>query len=114
MYELSHGESAELESVFNHHAPAGNQSERFAVVRGACKAAAKCILSVAPRSTIETHKALEALQEAMFWANAAIAREKPTEAQQQPLDPAKIPPPPAAPADPSPSQAPTEPNGGPK
>lgn len=64
---------AQLENRFLHHPPKGDQAERYAAVRGAVLACAKTIVDLTPCSPEQT-RALNALDEAMFLGNAAIAR----------------------------------------
>ena len=63
-----------LNRTFAHHVPDGDKASRHAHVRAAMKAAARDILQVTPFCR-ELSLALTKLEEAMFWANAAIARE---------------------------------------
>lgn len=59
---------------FLYHKPHGvEQTERYASVRGALKTAGDFLLEQCPSSR-ELALALTKLEEAMFWANAAIAR----------------------------------------
>lgn len=59
---------------FDHHAPDADQVIRHAQVRAACKVAAAEVMQCAPDCR-ERSLALTKLEEAMMWANAAIARE---------------------------------------
>lgn len=61
---------------FNHHPPQGNQAERYGEVRAAVRECAEKIVDRCPLSP-ELSRALNALDEAMFLANAAIARNEP-------------------------------------
>jgi|SRR6185437_185577 len=62
---------------FTYHAPQGTQVVRYGQLRDAGKALALLFLELAPESR-ERSLALTALEEAVMWANAAIARnEKP-------------------------------------
>lgn len=63
----------ELERRFNYHPPFGNQPERYKAIRGAAMLFAKIIMNTCPESR-ESALALTALEESVFWANAAIAR----------------------------------------
>ena len=63
----------QLEHRFKHHAPKNDQADRYANVRHAiCQAAISCV-ALTPCSPEQT-RALNALDEAMFLFNAAIAR----------------------------------------
>ena len=64
---------AQVENNFTYHKPFGNQPERYETIRSAAKELAKTILANTPASR-EQSVALTSLEEAVFWANAAIAR----------------------------------------
>jgi hypothetical protein len=63
----------ELETRFTYHPPKGNQPERYQQLRDAAGTMAGFIVAMTPESR-EQSLALTALEEAAFWANAAIAR----------------------------------------
>lgn len=63
----------QLENRFVHHAPQGDQAERYAAIRAKLLEAAKFIRDLTPCSPEQT-RAINALDEAMMLANAAIAR----------------------------------------
>lgn len=62
----------ELDNIFTYHAPTMVQIERYARLRVEAKAFAKLILETTPQSR-EQSLALTAVQQAVMWANAAIA-----------------------------------------
>jgi hypothetical protein len=64
---------AELENRYTYHAPKGDQIGRYASVRAKILETAKFIRDSTPCSP-EQSRALNALDDAMFLANAAIAR----------------------------------------
>lgn len=64
--------TASLDRVYQYHAPFGTQQERYVQLRAAAKAFAQLITQLAPPSR-ETSVALTNVQQATFWANAAIA-----------------------------------------
>ena len=64
---------SQLENRFMHHVPKGNQGERYAHIRGQILECAKSCVAATPCSPEQT-RALNALDEAMFLFNAAIAR----------------------------------------
>lgn len=64
---------AQLEHRYNYHAPRGDQAERYAAVRARVLAAAVECVNLTPCCP-EQSRALNALDEAMFLFNAAIAR----------------------------------------
>lgn len=63
----------QLAHRFTHHPPVGNQAERYAAIRAKVLETAKFIVAETPCCREQT-RALNALDEAMFLANAAIAR----------------------------------------
>ena len=63
----------ELVNRFAYHAPTGDKANKHQTVRGACFQAARTIDELAPDCR-EKSLALTALEEAMMWGNAAIAR----------------------------------------
>ncbi len=63
----------ELANRYSHHAPKGDQAERYTAVRAKILETARLIRDLTPCSP-EQARALNALDEAMMLANAAIAR----------------------------------------
>lgn len=61
------------ENNFKYHAPTGNKADKHTVIRDICFAATVQFETVCPPSR-ELSLALTKLEEAMMWANAAIAR----------------------------------------
>jgi hypothetical protein len=64
---------AQLSHRFLHHSPKGDQADRYGKIRAEVLAVAKVFRDLTPVSP-EQSRALNALDEAMFLANAAIAR----------------------------------------
>lgn len=64
---------AELRDRFTYHPPKGDQAERYATIRATILSTAMFIVEQTPCCPEQT-RALNALDEAMFLANAAIAR----------------------------------------
>lgn len=62
-----------LATRFNHHPPFGDQAERYSAIRAKCLELAKFIRDRTPRCE-EQERSLDALDQVMFLANAAIAR----------------------------------------
>jgi hypothetical protein len=62
-----------LENDFVYHAPKGDQTERYGKIRAAAKEFALTIADLCPESR-ELSVALTNLDQAVFWANASIAR----------------------------------------
>lgn len=62
-----------VENNFTYHAPFGDQTERYVQLRADAKDLAFTILELTPASR-EQALALTNLEQAIFWANAAIAR----------------------------------------
>ena len=64
----------QIERTFQYHAPFGTQTERYAQIRAKAKELALVIHDcTAPISSRERALAFTALQQAVMWANAAIA-----------------------------------------
>jgi hypothetical protein len=61
---------------FTYHPPKGDQPERYERVRSVALALAKCVHMSTPPSR-EQNIALTKIEEAVFWATAAIARNEP-------------------------------------
>lgn len=72
-FPLSEKQCAELENWFTYHAPNGTQPERYVALREAGKQLATLIAQCCPESR-EQSLAITKLEEAIFWANAGIAR----------------------------------------
>jgi hypothetical protein len=64
---------ATIENNFTHHRPGPGDSERYEAIRAKCKECAYLIKDLCPSSR-EQAVAITKLEEAMFWANAAVAR----------------------------------------
>jgi len=64
---------ADLENRFTYHAPKEGQPQRYEALRAAGKEFARLIASECPESR-EQSLAVTHIEEAVFWANAAIAR----------------------------------------
>ena len=65
----------ELETRFTYHAPKGDQVERYQKIRDMGKLFAELIIECCSDSR-ERALALTKIEEAVMWANAAIARRK--------------------------------------
>lgn len=63
----------EIENRFTYHAPKGDQTDRYQLLRDAAKNLAALIIISTPESR-EQSIALTNLEQAIFWANASIAR----------------------------------------
>jgi hypothetical protein len=63
----------EIENRFTYHKPTETQAERYALLRNFAKGFAHDINTLTPASR-EQSLAITALEESVFWANAAIAR----------------------------------------
>lgn len=64
----------DLENRFNYHPPYGDKKERHEAIREECRLLAYTLKERMPAGR-EASLALTKLEEAMFWANAAIARD---------------------------------------
>ncbi len=62
-----------IESDFTYHPPKGDQPERYERIRSSARIFAHFILASTPESR-EQSLALTNLEQAVMWANAAIAR----------------------------------------
>lgn len=67
------GDPGELANRFTHHPPKGDQAVRYAEIRRRGGELAALIVSMSPLSR-EQSLALTNLEQAVMWANAAIAR----------------------------------------
>lgn len=63
----------DIEKNFTYHAPKAGQPERYTIIRSTAKDLAETINKVCPDSR-ERSLAFTKLEEAVMWANAAIAR----------------------------------------
>jgi hypothetical protein len=63
----------DVENIFTYHAPKEGQPEKYTALRGYAKVLALAVLENCPNSA-ERMLALRKIEEAMFWANASIAR----------------------------------------
>ncbi len=72
-YPISEEQKDRLDNTFTYHAPFGDQSTRYAIIRNGAWMLAENILASTPPSR-EQSLALTKLEEAVMWANAAIAR----------------------------------------
>ena len=72
-YTISENDNLEIELRFTYHPPKEGQSERYELLRMQAKTLAKLIKRMTPPSR-EQSLAFTKLEEAMMWANAAIAR----------------------------------------
>lgn len=65
-----------IENDFTYRVPTGDQPERYQKLRATAKELAKLVAELAPDGR-ERSTALTKIEEAVFWANAAIARRPP-------------------------------------
>lgn len=72
-YLVSAEMDEELKRRFTYHAPQDGQPERYTMIRDEAYELAKLIIHATPSSK-EQSTALTKLEEAVMWANAAIAR----------------------------------------
>lgn len=63
----------DIDNRFTYHAPHPGQSEKYIQIRGLAKSLAYLIASLTPESR-EQSLAITHVEESVFWANAAIAR----------------------------------------
>lgn len=62
----------DLDNLFTHHPPVGDQVERYETIRAAAKMFAEVLVELVPPSAERT-TAIRKIQEATMWANAGIA-----------------------------------------
>lgn len=72
-YPLLKGTEDDIENRFTYHPPKPGQQERYVLLRNIGRYMAENIVCSAPPSR-ERAIAVTKLEEAIFWANAAIAR----------------------------------------
>ena len=72
-YPVTETVRRDLDKRFTYHAPHGDQPDRYQRIRAQAKDFAAQIVSSTPPSR-EQSLALTHLEEAVFWANAAISR----------------------------------------
>ena len=75
-YPCDTQQQADLHNRFTYHAPREDQPRRYNMLRESAKILAEMIVKLTPKSR-EQSLALTNLEEAIFWANAAIARNEP-------------------------------------
>lgn len=73
VYTPSDADNTKINKAFVYHAPKGDQAERYQLIRDRAKDLALCMSELAPASR-ELSLALTNLEQAVMWANAAIAR----------------------------------------
>lgn len=72
-YEVAEKMRDQIENNFQYHAPKDDQQERYVFIRDEARVLAYNIVRNSPPSR-EQSLALTNLEQAIFWANAAIAR----------------------------------------
>jgi hypothetical protein len=70
---MANSNNCNLDNIYSYHAPVGNQQELYDKLRGRAKEFAALIIEPTPNSR-EQSLALTNLEQAVFWANASIAR----------------------------------------
>lgn len=72
-YAVSEQDKAKIEKAFTYHAPKNDQPARYVELRANAKELAELMTAMCPPSR-ELSLALTNLEQAIMWANAAIAR----------------------------------------
>jgi hypothetical protein len=72
-YEISDPASLRIDNNFKYHEPHGDQSSRFVLIRDEAGRFARLLSKYVPESR-ELALAMTNLEQAVFWANAGIAR----------------------------------------
>jgi hypothetical protein len=75
-YEVTEEQRARIDNTFTYHPPGGDQIPRYVSVRHMGRLLAIELCQLCPPSR-ELSLALTNLEQAVFWANAAIARNEP-------------------------------------
>ena len=70
---ISEPDAKDLANRFSYHAPKNQQPAKYVTIRENAKGLAELLLTYAPPSR-ERSLAITKLEEVVFWANAAIAR----------------------------------------
>jgi len=73
MYQPSEKDQKQIENNFKYHPPKEGQKERYEAIRDDARCYAQRLANWCPPSR-ELSLALTNLEQAVFWANAAIAR----------------------------------------
>jgi hypothetical protein len=73
MYQMTEAERKQLENNFTYHPPKDMQTQRYQAIREKAKELAVLLHQECPPSR-ERSLAITNLEQAAFWANAAIAR----------------------------------------
>ena len=71
-----------MENDFRYHPPVGDQLERYPIIRSSARQLAEIVAKYTPESR-EQSLAITKIEEAVFWANAAIARNEVTPLPQK-------------------------------
>ena len=66
-------DTQELHTRFTHHAPNAEQIQSYGLIRGTARSFAELLVKLCPASR-ELSLAMTHLEQAVMWANAAIAR----------------------------------------
>jgi hypothetical protein len=73
IYQVTAEQQADIDCRFTYHKPGGDQTQRYQALRGYAHGLAMQLMAMVPPSR-ERSMALTRLEEAIFWANAGIAR----------------------------------------
>lgn len=73
IYAISQQDAEKIEKAFTYHSPKGNQPVKYVAVRDADKELVLLMAHTCPPSR-ELSLALTNLEQAVMWANSAIAR----------------------------------------
>ncbi len=72
-YVITEDDAKQNQINFTYHSPKGDQQARYQDLRDTARSLAELILATVPKSR-ERSLALTQLEQAIFWANAGIAR----------------------------------------
>lgn len=73
MYQVTNAQVASIEKTFTYHPPKDDQPDRYEAIRHEARELALTLSQYCPASR-ELSLALTNLEQAVMWANAAIAR----------------------------------------
>jgi len=73
MYEPRAEDKKKIELAFTYHPPKGDQADRYVTIRDSARQLAMIFLESCPPSR-ELSLAITSLEQAVSWANSAIAR----------------------------------------
>lgn len=83
LHDLDPATQERIDNNFKYHPPSSSQQSRYVHIRGQAKDLAETIATMCPDSP-ERSRAMQAIEETVMWANAAIARNEHPDPQPAP------------------------------